>query len=55
MYLCDNGHAEVCYEVRHCPVCDYEELLSAREKEITKLQQEIDSLMGQLREENKNV
>ena len=22
MNLCDDGHDEVCYESRHCPVCD---------------------------------
>lgn len=22
MNLCDDGHEEVCYECRHCPVCE---------------------------------
>lgn len=37
MYLCDDGHDEVCYEGRLCPVCE------AR-KEIDRLERETEDL-----------
>ena len=43
MNLCDDGHAEVCYEGRNCPVCD------ARE-EIDRYQRDIEDLWEAIRE-----
>lgn len=57
MNLCSDGHYEVCYEVRSCPVCD--EMAAhadtktdlraeeeAHEKEISKLEDRINTLQN---------
>jgi HAMP domain-containing protein len=44
MDLCDDGHEEVCYEGRGCPMCD-------KQEEVERLQTEIESLRDQLQEE----
>lgn len=44
MTLCDNGHSEVCYEVRYCPVCEKIEILKDLERDFDKLLKEIDKL-----------
>jgi len=43
MNLCDDGHDEVCYECRNCPVC-------ASKKEIDDLQRETEDLRDEIRE-----
>lgn len=44
MYLCDDGHDEVCHESRQCPVCAVMEKLDAAESENDTLRGEINSL-----------
>ncbi len=41
MELCSNGHEEVCYESRFCPVCAVKEEM---QEKIDKLQEENDKL-----------
>lgn len=48
MNLCDDGHDEVCYEGRQCPVCDAlsdaeDEALDLKET-INKMQETIDEM-----------
>ena len=47
MNLCSDGHEEVCYECRNCPVCDG---LKEAEKESDRLQDIIDDLKFKLEE-----
>ena len=42
MNLCSNGHNEVCYESRSCPVCDKMEEIKDLENQIEKLQGEVE-------------
>jgi len=37
MYLCSDGHEEVCFEGRDCPVCEAMEELEATQKELSDL------------------
>ena len=41
--LCDDGHEEICFEGRICPVC-------ASKKEIDDLQRETEELRDKIRE-----
>lgn len=60
MILCSNGHDEVCYEVRCCPVC---ELMAEKDgleqniynliKEVGKLERAIESLNEQIDKDQK--
>jgi hypothetical protein len=54
MNLCSDGHDEVCYEGRECPVCKLrEEMQSDIDMHITEkkaLQTEVDSLDSELSE-----
>ena len=43
MNLCNDGHDEVCYEVRLCPVCE-------ALKEIDRYQREIEDLRDEIKE-----
>lgn len=43
MELCDNGHKEVCYEGRSCPVCEKQDKIIDLEKEIERLSIELDN------------
>ena len=45
MYLCDDGHEEVCYECRHCPVC---EIIKDNKDYVDCLQQEVKDLQTML-------
>lgn len=45
MYLCDDGHDEVCYESRNCPVCE-------KLKEISDLEDKIYDLTDKVNEVN---
>ena len=38
MNLCSNGHEEVCYECRNCPVCDKMQDIKFLEEAITRLE-----------------
>lgn len=44
MYLCDDGHDEVCYEGKNCPVCDKKAEIDRLERETEKLRDEIREL-----------
>lgn len=51
MYLCNDGHDEICYEGKQCPLCEckskvlqLEDDLSDKEDEVRKLQDEVDDL-----------
>jgi hypothetical protein len=41
MRLCDNGHDEVCYDGRDCPVCALREEINRLLDEIQKLKDEL--------------
>jgi inorganic pyrophosphatase len=45
MNLCDDGHDEVCFDSRHCPVC---EIIKDNEDYTERLQDEIKDLRQQL-------
>lgn len=55
MNLCSEGHEEVCYECRDCPVCsEKNNLLSeidSMQKDIDRLNNENDKLNDNIREE----
>ena len=44
MYLCDNGHDEVCYDCRNCPVCAEQETTANLEEKIEELNDKIKEL-----------
>ena len=46
MNLCDDGHEEVCFEGRNCPVCE-------KIEEIRELEKQIDDLKLRLEEEER--
>ena len=48
MNLCSDGHDEVCYEGRRCPVCE-------KMDEIAKLEGEVDDLKAENRTLNDNI
>lgn len=47
MTLCEDGHDEVCFSSRYCPVCEELKKISVMEDEIYDLKEQI----GQLKEE----
>lgn len=44
MYLCDDGHDEVCYDCRNCPVCEELAKINALEEKIELLNEKIEEL-----------
>lgn len=44
MRLCDDGHEEVCYEGKDCPVCDAIAELREAEEQIRDLTERIETL-----------
>jgi len=50
MYLCDDGHDEVCYDASHCPVCEEQKRISDLEDEVFDLKEERDDLKNQIAE-----
>jgi hypothetical protein len=44
MNLCNDGHDEVCYEGRDCPVCEHVKTISDLEDKIYDLNEEIKKL-----------
>ena len=44
LHTCDDGHDDVCYEVRDCPVCDKKKDLDAANEEIETLKKKIEEL-----------
>lgn len=41
MNLCSDGHEEVCYEERNCPVCEKMTEIDTLEKTIRELREEL--------------
>ena len=54
MYLCDDGHDEVCYSGRNCPACEHfrdkDKEIMELETKVDRLEEEIDDLKDQLKE-----
>ena len=52
MELCDNGHDEVCFEVKACPVCrmkaDLKTDLALKDDEIADLEGQVDELKSRI-------
>ena len=48
MDICDSGHDEVCYNSRHCPVCEEQAKVTKLELDIEKLEEEIKDLEGRI-------
>ena len=46
MTLCDDGHDEVCFDGRNCPVCKEQKRSSDLEDEVYDLKQQIAELKG---------
>jgi len=44
MKLCSDSHEEICYDSRHCPLCEAKEEIAQWEKEETKLKLRIEQL-----------
>ena len=44
MNLCQDGHNEVCFEIRNCPACAILEELAEARKKIAELEDEIASM-----------
>jgi hypothetical protein len=44
MNLCSDKHEEVCYEGRHCPVCQKQEEINELEDTVETLQKEVQTL-----------
>ena len=50
MYLCNDGHEEVCYEGRNCPVCEERKKVSDLEDEVFSLKEKSEDLKNQIEE-----
>jgi len=48
MKLCSNGHDEVCFDCRYCPVCSVSEDVAALEDTINDLENEIEQLEAEI-------
>ena len=48
MYLCDEGHGEICYEGTNCPACV---IIGEKEDEI----EDLKSVLDELRTEIENL
>lgn len=44
MYLCDDGHDEICYEGKYCPCCEMIKQISDFDNVIYNLKEEISNL-----------
>jgi hypothetical protein len=44
MSQCDNDHEEVVYVSRHCPVCEKMKEISYLEKDIERLNEELEAM-----------
>lgn len=48
MELCEDGHDQVCYDGRNCPVCEELKKSSDMEDKIYDLEEEIKELKGRV-------
>lgn len=60
MELCSDGHDEVCFEQRDCPVCEWkdkvdglEELIQNLEQQLSRYEDRISELESQPEDKNK--
>jgi hypothetical protein len=44
MFLCDDGHEEICYESRKCPLCAVAVEIDAYQREIEELRDRVQEL-----------
>ena len=47
MELCKDGHDDICYDARYCPLCEALEDIKELEKEIASLEEKITELEGE--------
>jgi hypothetical protein len=50
MRLCDDGHDEVCYACRDCPVCEAREEIARHEAQAEENVKQIEALKDEIRE-----
>lgn len=50
MYLCSEGHEEICHESRRCPVCDRREEIDQLEREVERLEVTTGQNWGKMRD-----
>lgn len=43
MNLCSDGHEEICYDSKSCPLCEKIAEMAELQKEINRLQEELDN------------
>lgn len=55
MYLCSEGHDEVCYEVKVCPVCEVMEIVKEKDEEIANLECRTEDEISELQGENDSL
>jgi len=55
MNLCDDGHSEVCYEGRNCPVCEISQQLQDAEDLISILKEEKEALIEETKDLAKQI
>lgn len=59
IYLCADGHEEICHETSKCPVCELVEEkdgeIESLEEEIMDLKMAVDDLQCELIEANKSI
>ena len=51
MELCSDGHPEICYDERDCPMCDLETDLRSEIKELEKQVESLQSEVGDLEDQ----
>jgi transcription initiation factor IIE alpha subunit len=44
MYLCDDGHDEICYALHGCPLCEAMAQLADAKKEVKQLEDKVELL-----------
>lgn len=44
MYLCDDGHPQICYDAKDCPACDLKTEIEDLRSEIQGLERQITDL-----------
>jgi len=48
MELCGDGHEEICFDCRNCPVCEAQDEIADLEDRIIDLENEIDELRTEI-------
>lgn len=51
MFLCSEGHEEICYEGRDCPLCVAQEEIDGLEEDVRVLRSKVDELDDTLTQE----